>query len=263
MHHPDVEVVDAAETEDDLSALAGIVPVYPSTEGLHQKLIRRIAGQALTLFGDKVPEALPPELVEQRALLPPGQALALCHLPPDESDIGELNAFATSAHRRLVYEELFWLELGLALKRRGLVEEPAAAVTGRGELLQKFRASLPFKFTAAQEKVLAEIGADMGRPYSMHRLLQGDVGSGKTVVALAAALLVIETGRQVAIMAPTELLAVPGPAGAGRHPHRHGAGPGARPRHQGDRGRLARSRDRDARADPGAGEVQGAGAGHY
>ncbi|HUT54566.1 MAG TPA: ATP-dependent DNA helicase RecG [bacterium] len=207
MHHPDVEVVEAAETEDDLSSLAGIVPIYPSTEGLHQKSIRRIAGQALALFNDKVPEALPPELVERRSLLPPGQALALCHVPPDEADIVELNAFATPAHRRLVYEELFWLELGLALRRRGLVEEPAAAVKSGGHLLEKFRASLPFKFTRAQEKVLAEIQADMARPYSMHRLLQGDVGSGKTVVALAAALLVIEAGHQAAIMAPTELLA--------------------------------------------------------
>lgn len=206
MHHPEVEVVES-DSEDDLSTIAGIVPVYPSTEGLFQKSIRRIIANTLELFQDRVPETLPPELMLKRSLLRAGEALALVHVPPEQADVAALNAFRSAAHQRLVYEELFLLELGLALRRRGFVEEPAAPVQPAGELTRKLRESLPFAFTGAQEKALMEILSDLARPYSMHRLLQGDVGSGKTVVAVAAALAVIECGHQAAIMAPTEVLA--------------------------------------------------------
>lgn len=206
MHHPDVEIV-GDDDYDDPGAGAGIVPVYPLTEGVFQKQMRRIVANAVSGFADRAPEVLPEELRQRRSLPGMKQALEAAHSPPDDADLGEYQSCRSPAHRRLAYEEFFFLELGLALRRRGVIEEPAMPMAPTGELTKRFLDSLPFSLTSSQEKVIGEIGADLGRSSPMHRLLQGDVGSGKTVVALFAAVCAIESGFQVALMAPTEVLA--------------------------------------------------------
>ena len=204
LHHPEVEVL---EGEDDLGSLAVLAPVYPLTEGLTQRLLRRVTANALEAWRERMPEILPAWARERRGLLNAGDALAAVHAPPLDADFEQYNGLRSPGHRRLAYEEFFLLELGIALRRRGMVEEPAPALPGEGKLLADFRAALPFTLTASQEKVTAEILADLQKPRAMHRLLQGDVGSGKTVVAVMAALAAIAGGRQAALMAPTEILA--------------------------------------------------------
>jgi ATP-dependent DNA helicase RecG len=206
VHHPDVEVLDADEREP--LHVGRVVPVYPATEGLHQKTIRSVLKRVVDEYAEQVPDCLPASLRERLRLMPIAQALKEVHFPSTAADLEALNACVSPAHRRLVFEELFLLELGLALRHRETaVEERAVAYRGTGTLVERLRARLPFQLTAAQERVLAEIVADMRRPHPMNRLLQGDVGSGKTIVALMAMLLAIESGFQAAIMAPTEILA--------------------------------------------------------
>jgi len=206
IHHPDIEVVaqPGAELDTDIS---GIVPVYPLTEGVYQKTMRRIVANALDNFLDKTPELLPPELIQKRGLPGVREALSMVHNPPEDTDFDALSKHRTPAQARLSYEEFFFLELGLALRRKGVVEMPAEPVDPAGTLAKDFIAALPFELTGSQEKVISDLEKDMARDRPMHRLLQGDVGSGKTVVAVVAALHAIEAGYQVAIMAPTEILA--------------------------------------------------------
>jgi len=203
MQHPDAEVV---EQDEDPSGFARLIPIYPSTEGLFQKTIRGATAQALEKLADQVPDALPAELCQRRQLLPLAEALRQVHFPPQEAVLEDLNQQRSPGHRRLIYDEFFFLEVGLALQRQGVIEEPAIPVSGGGRLMDRLRERLPFTLTGAQERVLGEILADLKRPHPMHRLLQGDVGSGKTVVAVLAALAAIEDGLQAAIMAPTEIL---------------------------------------------------------
>lgn len=206
VHHPDVEVIE--DDEQEPLHVGRIVPVYPATEGLQQKTIRAVLKRVVDEYAAHVPEYLPTSLCERLQLMSSAQALKEVHFPSPESDLRALNAWSSAAHHRLVFEEFFLLELGLALRHRDTaVEERGVAYEGTGELVERLRARLPFQLTAAQERVLSEILADMRRPHPMNRLLQGDVGSGKTVVALLAMLLAIESGFQAAIMAPTEILA--------------------------------------------------------
>ncbi len=206
MHHPDIELISADEMKDE-AAVSGIMPVYPLTEGVFQKHIRRVIQNALKTFGPGVPEFLPQDVRDKRSL--PGilESLTRVHSPPHDEDAEEFNSHRSQAHRRLAYEELFLLETGLALRKRGAIEEPSVPVEAQGGLLEEFRRSLPFTLTPSQDKVAGEVLADMAKDSPMNRLLQGDVGSGKTVVALFAALAAIEAGFQVAMMAPTEVLA--------------------------------------------------------
>ena len=159
-------------------------------------------------YADQVEDCLPPTLRERLHLMGASQALHEVHFPSAEADLDALNHWSSTAHRRLVFEELFLLELGLALRQRETtLEERRVAYRGTGALANQLRAQLPFTLTTAQERVLGEIMANMRQPHPMNRLLQGDVGSGKTIVALLAMLLAIESGFQAAIMAPTEILA--------------------------------------------------------
>jgi len=206
MHHPDVEVVEGKGEEEDRSEFGCLVPVYPSTEGLFQKTIRKATQQALERLAETLPDGIPEELRVRRNLLPLAEALRQVHYPPNDADLEALNFQRSPGHRRLIYDEFFFLEAGLALQRRGVIEEPAIPVSGQGRLMNRLRERLPFTLTRAQERVSGEILADLQRPHPMHRLLQGDVGSGKTVVAVLAALAAVEDGLQVAIMAPTEIL---------------------------------------------------------
>jgi ATP-dependent DNA helicase RecG len=206
VHHPDLEILDADEREP--LHVGRIVPVYPATEGLHQKTLRAVLKHVVDEYVDQVPDWLPPALREHLRLMVASQALREVHFPSPEADLEALNRWSSAAHRRLVFEEFFLLELGLALRQRETaIEERGVAYRGTGELAERLRTQLPFRLTAAQERVSGEIFANMRQPHPMNRLLQGDVGSGKTIVALQAMLLAIESGFQAAIMAPTEILA--------------------------------------------------------
>jgi ATP-dependent DNA helicase RecG len=178
-----------------------IVPVYPLTEGLSQTQIRQAVTAALDRFGNAIEDELPQDVLSRHHLIPLGDAIRTLHFP--ESMEQPEHALA-----RLVWGELFTFQLRLAQdalerrrRRRSVRPEPTR------DLVSSLIASLPFSLTEDQRRVLEEITGDMERPWPMSRLLQGDVGSGKTLVALAAALHAIERGRQVAVMVPTELLA--------------------------------------------------------
>jgi ATP-dependent DNA helicase RecG len=206
VHHPDLELIEADEREP--LHTGRMVPVYPATEGLHQKTLRTVIKRIVDEYAHQVDDCLPPALRERLHLMEASQALREVHFPSADADLEALNHWSSEAHRRLVFEEFFLLELGLALRQRDtMIEERRIAYRGTGALADQLRTQLPFKLTTAQEHVLAEIMANMRRPHPMNRLLQGDVGSGKTIVALLAMLLAIESGFQAAIMVPTEILA--------------------------------------------------------
>jgi len=177
----------------------GVRPVYPLTEGLGQATLRRLVARALERWG-VVEDELPPTVRERRELLRKAEALRLLHAPVKPSD-------AAAARRSLAYEELFYLQLMIARRaaERRREERPRAAPPEA--LARALRERLPFELTADQDAAIADIVADLSGPWPMARLLQGDVGSGKTLVAFFAALYAIGSGGQVALLAPTELLA--------------------------------------------------------
>ncbi|MEA3311719.1 MAG: ATP-dependent DNA helicase RecG [candidate division WOR-3 bacterium] len=177
-----------------------IFPVYPLTEGLAAWGLRRAANRALDELDD-LPETIPPELMQRHELPGIMQALQYVHRPKEMAEIEK-------GVRRLRYEELFYFETLIAMRRRSLEQGvEAEPLAPEGKLTKSLLEALPFELTGDQIKVIAEIGADISRKNSMHRLLQGDVGSGKTVVALYAMLAAVDAGRQAAMMAPTEILA--------------------------------------------------------
>jgi ATP-dependent DNA helicase RecG len=184
---------------DGVSSTADFAPVYPATEEVTVKKLREVVGGALEYARDVV-DPLPAALKASTGL--PGRADALVglHRPREEAD-GE------RARRRLAFDELLVLQLGLARRRQGREEERATALGEPGELVARYRSVLPFELTADQEQAIAEIDADLAQERPMERLLQGDVGSGKTVVALYALLRAVEAGHRGALMAPTETLA--------------------------------------------------------
>jgi len=211
VHHPDVEWLP--EGKDITSLLASdpanfgrIVPVYPLSEGIHQKTMRRVMREVVDGFLLNIDGVVPVRLCP--AGFPPlREALGQVHLPPPEADLADLNLGATPAHQALAFDEFFFWELGLALKKQGVLKEEGIAFQVTHRYTKELVRLLPFELTTAQRRVLAEIKADMMAPHPMHRLVQGDVGSGKTLVALMAALIAVENDYQVAIMAPTEILA--------------------------------------------------------
>jgi ATP-dependent DNA helicase RecG len=206
VHHPDVEIVDG-DIEKDYLNFKRIVPIYSETEGLHQKTLRRLIRNILDGYADELWSPLPSEIVRRQALIDLSEAFRRVHFPPDGESMETLNHHRSDSHRRIIFEEFFFLELGLALKRRGLALETGISFKTEGSLPQKLLGQLPFQLTPSQERVLTEIREDMQKPHPMNRLIQGDVGCGKTIVALLACLHSIENGYQAAIMAPTEVLA--------------------------------------------------------
>ena len=186
-----------------------IVPIYESAgQGkLTARWFRRIIRSALEDLTPDLPESIPAIVRSRMALIPLQQALWKVHWPDAEEDFAALQAARTPAHLRLIFEELFFLELGLEFKRRQMRAETGIAFRLDERAREVIKKILPFHPTKAQKKVLAEIASDMEKPYPMRRLLQGDVGSGKTIVAFEAAIIAIENGYQVALMAPTEILA--------------------------------------------------------
>lgn len=204
MVHPEIERDSAGEDSGD-----GLLPVYPTTQGLNQTALRRLVDQALAWLAASPPdELLPGDLRETLGVPGFTEAVTTLHRPPPDGDPVRLVAPDHPARRRLVIEELLAHHLTLRRQRHAVRERAAAPVLrGTGRLVGAFMDSLAFTLTGAQERVNREAAEDMARRAPMLRLVQGDVGSGKTVIAALAALRCVETGFQAAIMAPTELLA--------------------------------------------------------
>jgi ATP-dependent DNA helicase RecG len=200
--HPDIETV-----EDEKKELGQIVPIYSKPGTFHLKVFRRIVHRALSEYGDSFPSVLPKEIVARQNLIDLASALEQVHRPSPDEDVMKLSETSSPPHRSLVFDELFYLELGMALKKRKRASEAGVAILRKMDLADRLLKSLPFSLTSAQQKAISEIVEEMARPVPMNRLLQGDVGSGKTLVALMCALVAIENGYQTAFMAPTELLA--------------------------------------------------------
>ncbi|MBN1333218.1 MAG: ATP-dependent DNA helicase RecG [Synergistales bacterium] len=197
---PDFEVI---EEEDDLQEMGKIVPVYPSTAGIYQKWLRRTIRMALSLFLSEVHDILPEEIMECRDMPPVHEAIMAMHYP------GDRKSWARS-RKRLAYEEFFLLQTALALRKKSFGEGAGRApqCTSHGDLAKRYLSDiLTFELTGAQRKVISQIEKDMAGHVPMHRLVQGDVGSGKTVVAVYALLLAVDNGYQGLFMAPTEILA--------------------------------------------------------
>jgi ATP-dependent DNA helicase RecG len=212
MIQPQFEILPDASTGDDLDRIlevGRITPVYESLSGsrLASRWIRRIVWNLLEEMKGQMPETLPRALIDRLELPSRDEALRAVHFPPAGTPMSRLQSAATPAHRRLIFEELFYLELGLELKRRRFQKKTGITFETSEKARSALREILPFHPTTAQKKALGEIAADMRQPHPMRRLLQGDVGSGKTIVALQAMLVAIENGCQAALMAPTEILA--------------------------------------------------------
>ncbi|MBN1548996.1 MAG: ATP-dependent DNA helicase RecG [Syntrophaceae bacterium] len=205
MLHPDFEQL--GDEQEDLLHFKRIVPVYSETEGLRQKTIRRIMMEVVEHYAVDLMSPIPEDISRRQRLIDIAQALRDVHFPPLDEDIKLLDEMRSVAHRRLIYDEFFFFQLGMALKKKGTVLEPGIAFTTGGPLLKRFYDLLPFQLTGAQRRVIGEIERDMVRSSPMNRLLQGDVGSGKTVVSMAAMLSACDSGYQAAIMVPTEILA--------------------------------------------------------
>ncbi len=203
--HPDIEILDSEEGKD--TNFGRIVPVYSETEGISQRQMRRILDGAVTAYAYATESFIPADILRRRKLVSLPRALSTLHFPGDDTDPKALIEGKNTYHHSLIFDEFFFLELGLALRRRRTARQKGIAFKGQPRLFQDFMSRLPFPLTLAQKRVLAGIEKDMGRPYPMHRLVQGDVGSGKTVVAFAAAMTAVGNGFQATIMAPTEILA--------------------------------------------------------
>ncbi len=202
--HPEIEVLDE---EDGPESFARITPVYALTEGLGQKTRRKIQEGIVERWASLVPPAAPFWVRQKRDLAAPAEALAAAHVPAAGEEVQSLSEGRSRWHRSLAYDELFALQVGLLLRKRQGARDRAPQLKVLHGLVARLAGMLPYPLTDAQERVLAEIKRDLLSPRPMHRLLQGDVGSGKTVVALMVALIAVENRTQVALMAPTEILA--------------------------------------------------------
>lgn len=191
-----------ADEEVDSLHAGRLVPVYPLTDGLSLRVLRSIIHSALEMHAPTLADPLPPHILEQFNLLDLQSALWGIHFPENEEQ-------KEAARNRLVFDELLSSQLHLAMRRHCFQSENEAISmeASEGKLISEFRKLLPFKLTGAQERVFGEIAADLRSEHPMHRLVQGDVGSGKTVVAAMASLMAVENGFQAAVMAPTEILA--------------------------------------------------------
>jgi ATP-dependent DNA helicase RecG len=216
MQNPQYEILPAggeagdrgAAPEDDTTHTGRIVPIYEKTGTLTTKMQRALVHHAIEQLPASIPDPLPASLRERRGLVDRRTALVEAHFPGEQAKVEELNGFRSPAQRRLIFEEFFLFQCGLLLrKRRADAERKPRSVVITDEIRESARRVLPFKLTGDQKKVIGEIVDDMKRPQPMNRLLQGDVGSGKTIVALMAALVAMENSFQVAFMAPTEILA--------------------------------------------------------
>ena len=199
MIHPKVRDADSTVLADSLT------PIYPTVNGLQQPTLRRVVQAALKVL--PLQDTLPDVLLRQLGLPHLAESLHLLHAPPPSYTIQQLSDGALPAWQRLKFDELLAQQLSMRLARQKRMSGQTKAIVGDGRFQQMLLQALPFQLTGAQQRVLQEIRGDMAQTYPMHRLLQGDVGSGKTIVAALSALTAIEAGFQVAVMAPTEILA--------------------------------------------------------
>ena len=205
IYHPEYRALSAAETAPVEQTLT---PIYPTTEGLTQQRLRQLSQQALARLGPhSLPDWLPAELAREYQLGPLDEAIRYLHRPPAGADLEQLAEGQHWAQRRLAFEELLTHQLSLARLRQSVRAQQAPALPVARQLPQQFLHNLGFQPTGAQQRVGAEIAYDLSQHEPMLRLVQGDVGAGKTVVAALAALQALEAGYQVALMAPTEILA--------------------------------------------------------
>lgn len=204
--NPDHEILD--DEEGETIHTNRIVPVYEKAGTVTPKLQRRFVFEALERLTADMPDPVPDDVRAREGLPTRYAALHATHFPPGDVSIERLNQFATPAQRRLIFEEAFLFQLGVMARRQSALAEPkAGTITVDDRIRDSARRILPFKLTAGQRTALKEIVDDLQRPHPMNRLLQGDVGAGKTIVALLAAVVAMENGLQAAFMAPTEILA--------------------------------------------------------
>jgi ATP-dependent DNA helicase RecG len=207
MVNPQIEVLSSEEV--DSTEMGRIVPIYEAVGTFGSRMIRRAIYNTLQNLDSNIPDVLPEELREKLRYPARREALIHTHFPPAVESLEALNLFRSPAQQRLIFEEFFLYQLSMALGRRAQRKENAIAFHVREDKVREaLKRILPFKPTGAQKRVLAEIAADLEKPVPMNRLLQGDVGSGKTIVAMQAAVIAMENGCQAALMAPTEILAV-------------------------------------------------------
>jgi ATP-dependent DNA helicase RecG len=207
--NPDYELLrDDADDPEATVHTGRIVPVYEKAGSLTPRIQRSLMHRVLADLPDDLPDPLPESVRRARHLMPRRDAFRAAHFPPSGSDIDALNSCASDAQQRLIFEEFFLFQAGVLLRRaRQRGEQKPRPVVIDDRIRESARRVLPFKLTAGQKDALRDIVDDMKRPEPMNRLLQGDVGAGKTIVALIAALVAMENGLQVAFMAPTEILA--------------------------------------------------------
>ncbi len=218
--HPEIEILEDVGREEGAHGDAGgslppapedglrrIVPVYAMVEGVPPRTLRRLVEAAVSACADVVEGLLPEALVRERGLPDVATALRGVHAPAADADLEPYLRRRSPAHERLVLEELYLLQLGLEARRAGRKREAGHGLSSGADRVREAARGLPFRLTAAQERVVGEIETDLALPHPMHRLLQGDVGSGKTAVAFLAAVRVAANAMQTALMAPTELLA--------------------------------------------------------
>jgi ATP-dependent DNA helicase RecG len=209
MVNPQIESVTATEgAATDSTEVGRIVPIYEALGAIGSRMLRKILYSVLTNFEGDIPDPLPPQIRDRYKFPSRRDSILFAHFPPKDESVELLNGFRSPAQTRLIFEEFFYYQLALALRRSRDHSQRGIAMRVREEKIREaVKRILPFKPTSAQKRVLVEIASDLERPFPMHRLLEGDVGSGKTIVALEAATIVIENGYQVALMAPTEILA--------------------------------------------------------
>ena len=206
---PAAQAQEKSELPAESLEIGRIVPIYESAAygRLSPRWFRRVVHCALEELTPDLPDGIPRAIRERLDLMPRREAFRLAHFPEPGTRFEDLQNWRTAAHRRLIFEELFFLEIGLELRRREMRAQPGIAFALTNDVREALKRVLPFHPTGAQKRVLKEIADDMQRPSPMRRLLQGDVGSGKTIVALEAAIIAIGNGYQAALMAPTEILA--------------------------------------------------------
>ena len=207
MNHPDVEWPGAEAGPADDDSFGRVIPVYSDVEGVPPRTFRRLQKRAVDEYARFVRDVLPEPVRKRRGLLPLEEALREAHFPDRFAAELARGVPGGEPRRRLAFEELFLVQLGLALRRRGVKVEPGIAFRAEAAAVKRIASELPWPLTGAQARAVRAIADDMRKTEPMNRLLQGDVGSGKTAVALCAARIAVEDGYQAALMAPTELLA--------------------------------------------------------
>jgi ATP-dependent DNA helicase RecG len=206
MMHPEFEILSGDDDGDANLHTGRVVPIYEAAGKVTTRVLRALMHRILETL-PPIDDPIPPRVRQTLKLPDRWAALKALHFPPQDSDLRLLNSFRSQAQFRLIFEEFFWLECGLELKRAKARLDPGVGFELNDRVREQIKKMLPFKPTGAQKRVLGEIAQDMAAPHPMYRLLQGDVGSGKTLVAAEAAIIAIENGYQVAILAPTEILA--------------------------------------------------------